>query len=118
MKPCKKSASPGRRLSAVPLQEHERRSSGSICLDWWLRRFLHGSRAVSATSPPGGHHGSSTAKLSLKRLVQLAKPTVAARTTSCVGPRLRESCWKTSGATLPCRVHCSANLSTAFSSSL
>src|SRR5262249_40427392 len=63
-------------------------------------------------------YGNATAKVSLKRLVQLARPTVAARTTSWLGAKLFFNCSTTAGSTFPCRVHCSANRNTAFSRSL
>src|SRR5438874_13664919 len=64
------------------------------------------------------HYGSSTAKVSLNRLVQFAKPTDPARTTIWAGDRLLVSSLTTSALAFPCRVHWSANRRTNFSTSL
>src|SRR5437870_2624195 len=68
--------------------------------------------------PTFGLQGSSTAKVSLNRLVQLAKPTDPASTTIWAGERLLVSSFTTSALAFPCRVHWSANRRTSFSRSL
>src|SRR5262249_21325541 len=72
---------------------------------------------VGVANAPFPLHGSSMANVSLKRLVQLARPTVAARTTTCAGLRLFVSVRTTSASAFPLTVHCSVKRRTAFSRS-